>query len=227
MRLLDPRLLRRARAVRVLLVARRCTRRRRGAARPRAGSAARSRGRPLVRRRVARGGRDTARSSLVAGRRGAGARGVGLRGRRPAGRGDVLSELRLDVVEARLRRQPAALDGAAERGGRDRRRLRRRRARDDVRALPPAGRSRRRRPDRGARPGRVDRPPRGRRHAPDAPARARCSCGSSGVTRSDAHSSAGRRSRCSRTTSSTSCAGCRRCARSTASKRAGGNGSSR
>ena len=87
--------------------------------------------------------------------RAAAAWGFEVVGRRAAT--GVLSQLRLDLVEQRLRDQPAALDGARERGGRDDRRRRRRRARDDVRALPAAGRARRRRAGRGARARRVDR----------------------------------------------------------------------
>ena len=70
----------------------------------------------------------------------------------------------------------------------------RRRARDGVRALPPADRARRRRPDRGARARRRDRPA-----SPPASCCSRCrscpcSCGSSAATPSSARASAGRRS---------------------------------
>ena len=60
-----------------------------------------------------------------------------------------------------------------ERGACDARRRRSRRARDDVRPLSPAGRARDGRPGRRARARRLDRPRLGRDHAPDAPARAR------------------------------------------------------
>ena len=75
--------------------------------------------------------------------RAAAASGFEIVGRRAAT--DVLATLRLELVERRLRDQPAALDGAesaevatAAVGGR-------RRARDDVRPLSAAGRPRRHR----------------------------------------------------------------------------------
>ena len=152
---------------------RRGTRRRHGAARARAGRAARAGRRPCVRRRVARGchdaaGRSLARSSSLA------RSPPGDSRSRDAGRPQTsISQLRLDLVETRLRRQPAALDGVAERGGRDGGSVRRGRARDDLRALPAAGRPRPRRAGRCARARRVDRPSRGGRDAADAAARPR------------------------------------------------------
>ena len=111
-RLLDPRLLRRARAVRGLLGGGRRARRRRGAARPRPGGAARAGRGAGVRRRVARGrGRRRSCCSSPSWR---GARRPPGASRSPGGarRRVVLSALRLDLVERRLRDQPAALDGA-------------------------------------------------------------------------------------------------------------------
>ena len=200
MRVLDPRLLRRARAARMLLVVdaalavvmallvlAQAVLLARVAARSFEGASLDEVATPLV--LLVGVGRGAPRRSAPGGSRSSGRRAAG----------DVISQLRLDVVETRLRRQPAALDGRTERGGRDRRRLRRGRTRDDVRALPAAGRARGRRARRGTRARRVDRPPRGRGDAAHAPARARCSCGSSVGTRSAARASAGRRSRSSRT----------------------------
>ena len=111
MRLVDRRLLRRARAVRVLLVAdaalgivvallvlAQAVLLARVAARSFDGASLEDVTTPLV-----------VLVAVVAARALA-AWGFEVAGRRAAG--DVISELRLDVVEARLRRQPAALDGA-------------------------------------------------------------------------------------------------------------------
>ena len=100
--------------------------------------------------------------------RAAAAWGFEVVGRRAAT--DVLAALRLDVVERRLR-------GGARRFGqrrcRDARRDRRRRAGSDVRPVPATGRARRRRTGRGARARRGGRSALRGDHAVDAPARAR------------------------------------------------------
>ena len=114
---------------------------------------------------------------------------------------------------------PAALDGAESGELAAARRHRGRRARDDFAALPAAGRARRRRPARGARARRRDRPDLGRDHAADAAARPGLHVADRPLHRAArTRALAGARA-CSRPTSSTSCAGCRRCAPSTAARR--------
>ncbi len=148
-RVLDPRLFQRARAVRTLLVVDAVLARRRGAARAGAGRPAR----PGRGARVRRASLDDVAPALVllcARRHGSGGRSVGVRGRRAAGRGrgrlaaSARRRRRAAPSPPRSSRRDADLRG--DDGGRDGRR----RARDDLRALPPADRARRRRPDRGA-----------------------------------------------------------------------------
>ena len=86
--------------------------------------------------------------------------GDGGRGRRAAW--SVLSELRLALVEKRLRAQPVAVDGTERRRDRRRRGAGDRGARGLLRALPAAGRARLGRPAAGDRLGGRGRP-RGRR----------------------------------------------------------------
>ena len=111
MRLLDPRLLRRARAARTLLVA--------DAALGVATALLVLAQAVLLARVAARGFEGASLEELgtplgllvaVVGARALGAWGFEVVGRRAAG--DVISQLRIDVVETRLRRQPTALDGA-------------------------------------------------------------------------------------------------------------------
>ena len=84
---------------------------RHGAARARAGRAAGARRGALVRRRVARGRGSAARAARRRrDRRAAAVWGFEAVGRRAAT--GILSQLRLDLVESRLRDHPAALDGA-------------------------------------------------------------------------------------------------------------------
>ena len=90
---------------------------------------------------VGRARRPRARCSSL---RGALAWGFEVAGRRARDR--VLSQLRLELVEARLRRQPAALDGAQSAEVATAAVARARRARGVLRPLPAAGRARRRRP---------------------------------------------------------------------------------
>ena len=130
---------------------------------------------------------------------------MGVRGRGRRAATDVLA------TPSRPRRaQASRLAGGARRrrerrGGHGRRR-RARRARGRLCPVPPTGRARGRRPDRGARAGRRDRPGVGGRHAADL-SPCPCSCGSSAATPSGARTSACGRSPGSPRTSSTSCAG--------------------
>ena len=139
-----------------------------------------------------------------------------LAGRRAAA--DVLSELRLALLERRLSAQPTAADGAEAR--RDRRRCRARPAgaRGVLRALPPAGRPRLDRPARRARLGGGHRRRVRAGDGGDASARPGLHVAHRARDRAADTRALGRTGR-SRRTSSTWSAGCRRCGRSTAARR--------
>ena len=112
---------------------------------------------------------------------------------------DVLSELRLDLVEQRLRGEPAALDGAESAEVATTAVARASTPRGVLRPLPASARARCRRAGRRARAGRVDRSSLGRHDAAHAAARADLHVARRPLHGASRRASAGRHSRSSAT----------------------------